>query len=113
MPVYDDGGMEIPVRGSLRREFVFPAPSSEQVADQRNSPVRIACDIWLYHDYWVKVEDADTYREDEVIMLVKHVVLRDERELGRFGQEVETLERVEDLPETTRATIPDDVRMFV
>jgi hypothetical protein len=108
----------VPVRGGLfegiRMQTLYvPVPSLEQVAAQQNEPIKISSRVWLYHDYWVGMEDASSYREDEAVLLIKHVVLREERELARARQEVETLERFGDLPTASREAIPDEVRVFV
>jgi 5-methylcytosine-specific restriction endonuclease McrA len=75
--------------------------------------VKISESHWLYHNYWVEFWDANTYRPDEIVLLIKRAVLRQERELARARQEVETLERFGDLPTVAREMIPDEVRMFV
>lgn len=67
--------------------------------------------LWLYRDYWIEVPAH--YREDEAAVLVKRTVLREQRELLRARQEVETLEQVRDLPAMNRQLIPDEVRLFV
>lgn len=89
------------------------APTSDQVAAQRTQPVKITEGHWLYRDYWVALEDESRYRLDDLLLLIKRAVLREERELLRARQEVESLERLGDLPLATREMIPDDVRMFV
>ena len=99
-----DGEEEhIPVheRGKGTR-WLMPVPSQEQLAAQPTEPVEITPIAWLYHDYWVMMEDPHTYRPDEVVLLVKRAVLREEREMARARQEVETLERFGDLPLATR-----------
>lgn len=111
--------ISVSVRGGLRRggvdpdTWLLPAPSREQVASQETEPVKIRESHWLYHDYWVEMDDATTYRYDEVVLLIKRLVLKEERELARVRQEVETLERFGDLPVTMRDAISDSVRMFV
>lgn len=108
----------VPVRGGLRIEglrsqgYSVSVPTPEQIAAQRIEPVDFGW-IWLYRDYWVELEDAHTYSADEVRLLIKRAVLREEREHARVRQEVETLERMGDLPLASREMIPDDVRMFV
>lgn len=91
-----------------------PPPSREQVVAQQNAPIRIGS-YWLYRDHWVELElnDAGVYREDELAVLVKRVVLRTERDLARARQEIETLERYRGFPAVERGIIPDDVRIFV
>jgi 5-methylcytosine-specific restriction endonuclease McrA len=109
--------------------YSVPVPTPEQVAAQRSEPVDIwraflaaqlsapasayVGSIWLYHNYWAELEDSHTYSEDEVPLLIKRPVLREERELARVRQEVETLERVSDMLLVSREMIPDDVRLFV
>ncbi len=107
--------MTVPVRGGSQgvENWAISPPSREQLAAQRDEPVKINWHLWLYHDYWVEMADSDTYREDDVRLLVKRAVLREERELARARQEVETLERFGDLPTASREVISDEVRMFV
>jgi len=93
--------------------FYLDPPSPDQVVAQRDEPVKVTEGYWLYRDYWIAVEDERSYRSDEIMLLIKRAVLREERELVRARQEVEALERLGDLALATREMIPDDVRMFV
>ena len=85
--------------------YILP-PSQEQHSAQQDKPVHITGGLWLYHDYWVSMEDAHTYRENDAVLLMKRAVLRDERELALARQEAETLSRLGELPMATREAIP-------
>ncbi len=106
----------VPVRGGshgVEYWLSIPPPSREQLTAQQDEPVKITWRYWLHHDYWVDMADAGTYREDDVRLLIKRAVLREERELARARQEVDALARFGDLPTASREVIPDGVRMFV
>jgi len=77
--------------------FYLDPPSPDQVVAQRDEPVKVTEGYWLYRDYWIAVEDERSYRSDEIMLLIKRAVLREERELLRARQEVEALERLGDL----------------
>src|SRR5262249_3630868 len=104
--------IKVATRSGKHPSVMMIPPSREQLAAQHAEPVKISPGYWLYHDYWVEFEDT-TYRQDDAALLVKRAVLREERELARARQEVETLERFGDLPSACRDAIPDEARMFV
>src|SRR5262249_16218605 len=103
----------VSTRGEAGSRRYILAPSQDQNSVQQDNPVQITPGVWLYHDYWVSMEDAHTYREDDAVLLIKRAVLREERELALARQEAETLSRLGELPMATREIIPDEVRMFV
>ena len=68
--------------------------------------------LWFYKDHVLKVDGMFADRED-VILKIKHYVLRSERDYERIKQEVETLENMGSMDDASRLPIPEAVRMFV
>ncbi len=71
---------------------------------------------WLYRDKTILVEslEPESLRDkDAEALLVKHFVLRQQRNYERVRREVEALENLERLEGTSREPIPEAVRLFV
>ena len=81
-----------------------------------DEPIKV--DI-VYHKYWVlrrKLIHVEGYRdldEGDLIVLVKHEVLKRERTFERIRMEVEAFENLERLPTARREPISEAVRLFV
>ena len=69
---------------------------------------------WQYRDKVLRVEAPETEVPVEKIpLLLKHHVLRGERNYEKIRREVEALENMEKLEGVSREPIPDNVRLFV
>ncbi len=69
---------------------------------------------WRYRDKILRVEAPETEVPFESIpLLLKHHVLRGERNYEKIRREVEALENMEKLEGVSREPIPDSVRLFV
>ena len=64
----------------------------------------------LFRDVVVDTRGAP---QDELLLRIKHLVLRHEKALSRIRHEVEAFENQNLLPAARRETIPEAVRMFV
>jgi hypothetical protein len=73
--------------------------------------------LWCYKGKVLKFEMSGAKGlnagEATEALLIKHFVLRRERQYERVRREVEALENVEKLQDATREPIPDSVRLFV
>jgi len=71
---------------------------------------------WAYRDYVVEVEsdEPEAVREEQKeALIVKHFILRRERDYERIRREVEALENLEKLDRLPREPIPESVRLLV
>ena len=71
---------------------------------------------WAYRDYVVEVKsyEPEAVREEQKeALIVKHFILRRERDYERIRREVEALENLEKLDRLPREPIPEGVRLLV
>jgi 5-methylcytosine-specific restriction endonuclease McrA len=84
---------------------------------QRRVPQEIIADnFWAYKDHVVKVEsdEPEPMRDKETqVIMIKHYVLRRERNYERVRREVDALENLEKLDPSPREPIQERVRLFV
>jgi HNH endonuclease len=88
------------------------ALTEEQLASQEHEPVLAIPDLswWLFRDVVVDTRGAP---HDELLLRIKHLVLRHEKALSRIRHEVEAFENLSLLPAAKREAIPEVVRIFV
>lgn len=89
--------------------------SEEELARQEREPLSIAGGLpnsswWLFRHLVVDTRGAP---QDELLLRVKHLVLRHEKVLSRIRHEVEAFENLSHLSAARREVIPEAVRMFV
>lgn len=68
--------------------------------------------MYLYKRRLIDIEGNNVPKE-ELIMRVKHFVLKNDRELGRIAKQVEAFENMSKTVDARREQIPESVRMFV
>lgn len=68
---------------------------------------------WVFRGKILRLEDADNSVRDELLLRIKHAVLREEKLLARIRREVEAFENLERIPAARRGRIPESVRLFV
>jgi 5-methylcytosine-specific restriction endonuclease McrA len=69
---------------------------------------------WLYREKVVRVEAPEVeFPFEKIPTLIKHRLLREERNYEKIQREVEALENVEKLQGVSREPIPGSVRLFV
>ena len=69
--------------------------------------------IWCFRRYAVEVSESVGEARDEILVKIKHIVLRKEKELKRIAKEVEAFENLAKIPSAVRERIPESVRLFV
>jgi 5-methylcytosine-specific restriction endonuclease McrA len=101
---------------ALHADSKYRQAASEFLERQRHEPQALLAQWWAFRDKVLGVESADPEelrdRETEVL-LVKHYVLRHERNYEKVRREVEALENLTQLKDVGRAPIPESVRLFV
>jgi HNH endonuclease len=68
---------------------------------------------WAYRGMAVEVKGGNELSLEEVLLKIKHAVLRRDKTLERMQREIEALENVEQVDIARRDRIPDSVRLFV
>jgi hypothetical protein len=88
---------------------------AESVAKQWLTPVPLSFgNLWLFRDYLVRVpEPVLPAEEPELLVRIKHAVLREEKAFTRLRQQVQAFETFERAAHNRREPIPEEVRMFV
>ncbi len=69
--------------------------------------------MWAYRSTAVTVQGANELSTDEVLIAVKHAVLRHDKAFERMRREVEAFENMEPANIARREQIPQSVRLFV
>ena len=81
-----------------------------------HEPIRIGTyfdNTWVFRRKILKVEDLSGLSDTELVLLVKHEALKQERDFARIRKEVKAFENLDLLPLARRERIAEDVRMFV
>lgn len=69
--------------------------------------------LWLYRDYAIKIEEAESVDIEDVRLHIKHLILKREKALNKMRKDVERFERFEKANPIYREQISEEVRMFV
>lgn len=69
--------------------------------------------MWAYRNTFVNVEGGDHLSLDEVLIGIKHAVLRHDKSFERMRREIEAFENMEPADIARREQIPQSVRLFV
>jgi hypothetical protein len=69
--------------------------------------------IWVFRRKFIRVEDAGGVSRDELLLRIKHAVLREEKLLARIAREIKAFENMERISSARRERIPEAVRLFV
>jgi hypothetical protein len=78
--------------------------------EQRRSCLR----FWTFRHKVVEVEEPETASLEEIKLLVKHTVLRQEKEFAKIQREIELFDKMASTPPSNRRErIPEDVRTLV
>jgi len=113
-------GFSFPViigEGSNAKVHMVQAPANYDPASpdpiQWGHGSRVAGpNIWLFRKYAVIVETAGE-ESAEILLRVKHMVLKEEQELSRIANEVSAFENMSRISNSQRGKIPEAVRLFV
>jgi len=102
---------------ALHEEPSYKLAAKEFLELQRCEPQGLTADtFWAYRDHVVSVDlgEPETIRDKQRdSLMVKHYVLRRERNYERVRREVEALENLEKLDRVSREPIQESVRLFV
>lgn len=102
---------------ALHLDPAYQQAAREFFERQRQEPQRVLEGLlWAYKDQMVVFnsdEPENVLDAEKEAVLVKHHVLRRERQYEKLRREVEALENLEKLKHTPREPIPDSVRLFV
>jgi 5-methylcytosine-specific restriction endonuclease McrA len=103
-------------KAALHADPKYRQAASEFLERQRHEPQALLAQWWAFRDKVLGVESTEPEglcdRETEVL-LVKHYVLRQERNYDKVRREVEVLENLTQLEGVEREPIPESVRLFV
>ena len=91
--------------------------SQEKMIQQDSEPISLTEELgagyWLFRNRVLKVENAEAMSEEELLVHIKHNVLRAESKWKRIKKQVEAFENLERTPSAKRERIPESVRLFV
>lgn len=68
---------------------------------------------FMFHNKIVRVEGRWEVGEEELLIRVKHFILKQERDFDKAAKEVEAFERMTEAETARRENIPDSVKLFV
>ncbi|MBI2359083.1 MAG: HNH endonuclease, partial [Deltaproteobacteria bacterium] len=117
-----NGGIALPLSigtGKEARLLTVPLTLSEaELTKQQREPVLAmeGTSWWLFRQVVVDVSAVGLLpaeHQEELLLRVKHLVLRHEKVLSRIRRDVDAFENLDRLPTARRETIPESVRMFV
>lgn len=69
--------------------------------------------VWLAGERVVEVTGGDGHTKDQLVLMIKHTVLRETHRLHRISRELQAFENMEKLPSARRERIPESTRLFV
>jgi len=105
---------------ALHSDQAYKPAALEFVERQRREPIlvkssgRNSWEMFVYRDKVVSVDAGGAESEGlDKVFLIKHFVLRQERQYERVRREVAALENIEKLERVSREPIAESVRLFV
>jgi hypothetical protein len=98
---------------TIRLTFGGPDDREGRYDPDQPEPRNVLPGVWAFHRKTVRVEDAAGFSSEEVILRVKHAVLREEKALARIQMEVDAFENMGRALSARRERIPESVRLFV
>ena len=89
--------------------------SQEKVEEQNREPIPIPdmAGYWLFRNRVLVVENAGGITNEELLVHIKHRVLRAEGNWKRMQKQIEAFENLERTPSAKREKIAESVRLFV
>lgn len=112
----DENGFGIPITigtGPGARTHLLRLARTFDIDPPEPKPVPDLPLTWVYRRRAVRVECGEGLPQEELMLRVKHAILREERTLERIKREVAAFENLDRLPSARRERIPDAVRLFV
>jgi hypothetical protein len=101
---------------TLHADEKYREAVSEFLERQRHEPQALLGQWWVFRDKVLGVEStepAELRDQQADVLLIKHFVLRHERNFEKVRREVEALENFTKLEGMEREPIPESVRLFV
>jgi len=98
--------------GQRTHELVMPKDFDPDPTEPKEVEVFLP-NRWVYRHRMIAVEYGENIDRGEIILRIKHAVLREENALKKIAKEIEAFENLEKLPCARRERIPDSVRLFV
>jgi HNH endonuclease len=99
----------------LHAESSYKETAKEFFERQHRHPQQVAWgNFWAYKDKILSFTSAEPETDmEQVALLVKHYLLRHERQFDKIQREIEALENLEKLASVSREPISESVRLFV
>src|SRR3989338_8871025 len=91
--------------------YLFLTPEVYEL--QLREPTHHRGGEWLYKNKVMDVSGSKTVSKEELQLLIKHKVLREEKLLEKIKREVEAFENLDRIAPAKRERIPESVRLFV
>jgi len=100
---------------SLHSDANYKQAAKEFFERQHHDPQQVAWgDCWAYRNKILSFTSNEPHTDTEQIaLLVKHHILRQERQFDKMKREIEAFENLEKLDGGSREPIPESVRLFV
>ena len=107
--------LPIPVGKGAEREIIrVPiAFSKEGTEKQLLEPVHVSPALWVFRNKVLHVSNEEPFTSEELLLHIRHFVLRSEGKLTRMKREIGAFENMERLPGARRERIAESVRLFV
>ena len=91
----------------------------DQYEEQKSNPIFLeeisgeTYSFYLFHNKVIKVEEAWGVDDDELLIRIKHFVLKQEKDFYKATKEVEAYERMSEAQDAKREKISESVKLFV
>ncbi len=69
--------------------------------------------LFLFKNKVLKIKGANEISKDELIISIKHFVLKQKKDFNKILREIEAFERMDEARISRREKIPDSVKLFV
>lgn len=88
-------------------------PSENEPLPFSTQPDGTADGLWVYREHIVKVEGGGLASDENLLLRIKHAVLREEKIIARIRREIEAFENLDKISSARRERISESVRLFV
>lgn len=109
--ILDDGDINSRLLAIISESNLFPKLVPEHVKGPL--PHSIKGEPWIYKNKIFSVENPTNISEEEIILRIKHLTLKSEKDFKKMVREVEAFENLEKVKDIQRERIPENVRLFV
>jgi hypothetical protein len=89
------------------------SPSQNEPLHLSPEPNRTADGLWAYRTHMVMVKGGGLPSDENLLLRIKHTVLREEKIITRIRKEIEAFENLDKAVSARRERIPESVRLFV